>query len=75
MRACVCVCMHVSLLSLLLSPGFTGIDAVYEPPEEPDLVLKAGEVTVDACVHAVLKLLQQHVRVMWQSCEGHVTVM
>ena len=43
------------------SPGFTGIDAVYEAPENPDLVLKAGEDTVDACVHAVLKLLQQNV--------------
>ena len=59
LRMCVCVST-----SIPLSAGFTGIDAVYEPPDNPDLVLKAGEDTVDACVHSVLKLLQQHVRVM-----------
>ena len=67
-KACDSVCMYVRIReSVLFSPsvpGFTGIDAVYEPPENPDLVLKAGEDSVDACVHSVLKLLQQHVRVM-----------
>ena len=82
-KACDSVCMYVRIReSVLYSPsvpGFTGIDAVYEPPENPDLVLKAGEDSVDACVHSVLKLLQQHVRVMWGhvtamwSCESHVT--
>ena len=62
MRVCVCVQVCVSFSPSV--PGFTGIDAVYEPPENPDLVLKAGEDSVDACVHSVLKLLQQHVRVM-----------
>ena len=69
MFVCVCVCVYVcatSLPSLLSSQGFTGIDAVYEAPENPDLVLKAGEDSVDACVHAVLKLLQRNVSVRWQ---------
>jgi len=40
--------------------GFTGIDAVYEPPSKPDLVLRAGESTVDECVQSLVKLLQRH---------------
>ena len=73
-HACVCVCVQVCVSFSPSVPGFTGIDAVYEPPENPDLVLKAGEDSVDACVHSVLKLLQQHVRVMWGSCDRHVVM-
>ena len=36
------------MLSVVL--GFTGIDSVYEPPLNPDLVLKAGETSVQECV-------------------------
>ena len=55
---CVCVCVCVCA-------GFTGIDSVYEPPVDPDLVLKAGELTLDECVETVVALLKDHV-----SCYG-----
>jgi 3'-phosphoadenosine 5'-phosphosulfate synthase len=44
-----------------LIKGFTGIDSAYEPPTDPDLVLKAGELGVHECVRQVLKLLQKNV--------------
>ncbi len=37
--------------------GFTGVDDPYEPPATPELVLKAGELDVKACVQASLDLL------------------
>lgn len=40
---------------------FTGVDDVYEPPRNPDLVLKAGEQTVMECVQQVIDLLVQRV--------------
>ncbi|KAI4812985.1 hypothetical protein KUCAC02_024341 [Chaenocephalus aceratus] len=39
--------------------GFTGIDADYERPDAPDLVLKTGELTVNECLHQVLELLRE----------------
>lgn len=39
--------------------GFTGIDADYERPEAPDLVLKTGEVTVNECIRQVVDLLRE----------------
>jgi 3'-phosphoadenosine 5'-phosphosulfate synthase len=39
--------------------GFTGIDAAYEAPTDPDLVLKAGQWTVDQCVTEILKVIQK----------------
>lgn len=44
-----------------LSTGFTGIDSEYERPEEPDLVLKTGELTVNECLQQVLELLMDQV--------------
>ncbi len=41
--------------------GFTGIDSAYEVPEEPELVLDAGEETVAQCVHKVLECLYNKV--------------
>jgi len=38
-------------------PHFTGIDSPYEAPDRPELVLRSHEMTVEACVEAVLKLL------------------
>jgi bifunctional enzyme CysN/CysC len=38
-------------------PHFTGIDSPYEPPQRPELVLRSHEMSVEACVEAVLKLL------------------
>ncbi|KAL8617610.1 hypothetical protein ACOMHN_064700 [Nucella lapillus] len=34
--------------------GFTGVDQAYEPPSKPELVLKAGEQTVDECVQHIV---------------------
>lgn len=42
-------------------PGFTGIDSDYERPENPELVLKTGELTVDECLKQVLELLRDEV--------------
>ena len=38
-------------------PGFTGVDAPYEPPREAELVLGNGGETVDRGVEQVLNLL------------------
>lgn len=40
--------------------GFTGIDAEYEAPIKPDLVLKAGEWSEDECVQKVVDLLRSN---------------
>lgn len=37
--------------------GFTGIDSAYEKPDNPDVHIKAGELTVQDCVQQVVKLL------------------
>ncbi|MBS1784823.1 MAG: sulfate adenylyltransferase subunit CysN [Acidobacteria bacterium] len=37
--------------------NFTGIDSAYEPPEHPELHLRAGESSLDSCVEAILKHL------------------
>jgi bifunctional enzyme CysN/CysC len=37
--------------------GLTGVGAPYEPPSEPDLVLGAGEETIDSGVERVLAML------------------
>jgi adenylylsulfate kinase-like enzyme len=45
----------------ILFSGFTGIDAPFEPPENPDLVLKAGETSVNECVQRIVNLLTEKV--------------
>lgn len=42
--------------------GFTGIDAVYQPPEKPELDLKAGDLTVDECLEQLVELLTKKVK-------------
>ena len=37
--------------------GMTGVDAPYEPPSSPDLVLRSGEESVDAAVERVMEML------------------
>ncbi len=37
--------------------GFTGVDDPYEPPEQPDLVLKTAERSVAECVQACIDFL------------------
>ena len=39
-------------------PNFPGVSAIYEPPENPDLILDTGDLSVDECVSAVLELLK-----------------
>lgn len=39
--------------------GFTGIDSVYEKPENPDLVLKTVGTSINTCVQQVVHLLER----------------
>ncbi len=41
--------------------GFTGIDSAYEPPENPDVILKTAECTVEDCVEQLVQFLQREV--------------
>jgi adenylylsulfate kinase-like enzyme len=41
--------------------GFTGIDQSYEEPQNCELVVQAGQLSVDECVQNVVALLQQKV--------------
>ncbi|CAG0879680.1 unnamed protein product [Darwinula stevensoni] len=40
--------------------SFTGIDAEYEKPESPDLVIKTVDRSVDECVQQVVEMLMEH---------------
>jgi adenylylsulfate kinase len=40
--------------------GFTGIDAPYEPPEHPELVLDAGTQTPESLAEQVIEMLTQN---------------
>jgi len=42
-----------------LITGFTGIDQEYEIPLKPELVLKAGETSIEECVQKIVQLLQK----------------
>ena len=37
------------------------MDQAYEPPPKPELVLRAGEQTVDECVHSIVSVLMDDV--------------
>lgn len=37
--------------------GFTGIDAAYERPDEPEVSVKAGEISIDECVQEIVSHL------------------
>ncbi|XP_069467393.1 bifunctional 3'-phosphoadenosine 5'-phosphosulfate synthase 2 isoform X2 [Ambystoma mexicanum] len=39
--------------------GFTGIDALYEKPESPEMVLKTNLHSVSECIQQVVELLQE----------------
>lgn len=43
-------------------PDFTGISSPYETPENPDLVLKTGEESVDVCVDQLVKLVEARIQ-------------
>ncbi|KAL5018835.1 hypothetical protein ScPMuIL_004557 [Solemya velum] len=39
--------------------GFTGVDSAYESPENPDVILKAGTISVDECVQEIVQQLME----------------
>jgi len=39
--------------------GFTGIDDPYEPPHDPDVVVKTDRTSIQACVKAILHHLEE----------------
>ena len=41
-------------------PNFTGIDSPYEPPIDPDIVIRTGESSIDACVDQIIAKLELH---------------
>jgi bifunctional enzyme CysN/CysC len=43
-------------------PGLTGVDAPYEAPRRPDLVLRSGEESVERAVERVLAALEERVQ-------------
>jgi len=47
----------LTVVTLRLDVGFTGIDQEYEHPSNPELILKAGELSVDECVQQLVQLL------------------
>ena len=44
--------------------GFTGIDSPYEPPENPEVVVKTAEYEVSECMMQVVKELMERVGVL-----------
>lgn len=42
-----------------LIPNFTGLGSPYEPPENPEIHLKTGELDAEACAEQVLATLRQ----------------
>lgn len=39
--------------------GFTGIDDPYEEPENPEIVVKTDQMTVEQCTEKILKYLKE----------------
>ena len=42
-------------------PNFTGIDSVYEAPENPDLVLKTDELSIEEAVDTLVDLIRKDI--------------
>ena len=40
--------------------GFTGIDQPYEGPENPEVVCKTVDRSVEECVNQIVQVLEQH---------------
>ena len=57
----------------MLLLGFTGIDSLYEPPENPDLVLKTSESTVQECVDQLVSFLQEKVSHIDESRTNYIS--
>jgi hypothetical protein len=52
----------INVRSPMYCAGFTGIDQDYEAPLNPELILRAGEQSIDECVQELVQLLQKRVR-------------
>jgi adenylylsulfate kinase len=39
---------------------FTGVSSVYEEPEEPEIIIEAGKLSIDVCVQQILDYLVEH---------------
>jgi len=48
------------------------VDSTYEPPYNPDLVLKAGEWSISECVEHVINMLEQNVSALHFESEHFV---
>ena len=48
---------HYAKAQAGILPNFPGVSAVYEAPQEADLVIDSGKLSVQECVDAVVKLL------------------
>ena len=42
-------------------PNFTGISSPYEVPEHPDVTVDTSSMTVEECVDAILKEIEEHI--------------
>ena len=56
--------IYDDLMNWVFFSGFTGIDQAYEEPNNPELIIKSGELSIDECVHQVAALLQKQVNVI-----------
>ncbi len=45
--------------------SFTGIDSVYEPPTNPELIVDTATKSVEQCVHRVLEYLYDQVCILY----------
>ncbi len=52
---------NIYLPSYVSHSGFTGIDSEYECPEDSELILKTGELTVNECIQQLVDLLKEQV--------------
>lgn len=50
---------HYAKAEAGILPNFPGVSAVYEAPENADLVVDSGKLSVDQCVQQVLELLAE----------------
>ena len=50
----------------LYFPGFTGIDQAYEEPVKPEIVIEAGELTLEESSEKLVTYLQERVSIYVQ---------
>ena len=58
-------CFYLSMISchfLLLCIGFTGIDAPYEAPPNPDVTIDTSQFSIDRAIEMVIEKLAERVK-------------